>query len=247
MKISKHILVITLLLFFYTLNGFTQTQTTNETLSTQETILNGNTDSQNDTAETQINIPANTKIKKDALKLYSSGKYKESIQVCQEEIQEDSQHIDSYVVMCWSLLANKEYSEAEYWATEALKISKYDQRVIESLAEAKYYLGKNDESLKLFQEYISLVPVNGSHIGDAYYFMGEIYIRKGMYDHADISFSHSVRTDPLYDYWWTRLGYAREMAGYYSSSLAAYEKALQLNSAQPDAIRGINRVKSKLQ
>jgi len=234
MKVKKIILFVSVFLVTNTIALFSQTNNS----SSAETNTTNRTEFSTVTQKTQ---------KKDALKLYTSGNYKESIQVCQEEIAEDAHHIDSYVVMCWALIANKEYSEAEYWATEALKISKYDQRVIESLAEAKFYLGKNDAALKLFQEYISLVSENGSRLGDAYYFMGEIYIKKGMYDHADISFSQSVRTDPLYDYWWTRLGYAREMAGYYKTSLAAYEKALQLNSAQPDALRGRDRVKSKIQ
>jgi tetratricopeptide (TPR) repeat protein len=235
MKVKKIIFLVSVILFTDTTAFFSQTTDSNNA----ETV---NTDA----TETTENVNSNAQ-KQDALKLYTAGNFKASIKVCQAEIAADPQHIDSYVVMCWALIANKEYAEADYWATEALKFAKYDQRIIESLAEAKFYQGKNDESLKLFQEYISLVSVNGSRLGDAYYFMGEIYIKKGMYDHADISFSQSVRTDPLYDYWWTRLGYAREMAGYYSTSLAAYEKALQLNSAQPDALRGRDRVKSKLQ
>ena len=52
----------------------------------------------------------------------------------------------------------------------------------------------------------------------------------------------SVRKDPLSDAWWTRLGYAREMAGNYAESLIAYEEALKLNPQKTDAIRGKERV-----
>ncbi|HZK20349.1 MAG TPA: tetratricopeptide repeat protein [Treponemataceae bacterium] len=242
---AKH-LIFLIVLYTNTLFVFTQTTETSAHTNNQaqSTATQENMQNQEPSVISRLVSPQQ---KKDALKLYTSGKYAESINVCQEEIAVNPKRVDSYVVMSWALVANKEYAEAEYWASEALKFAKYDQRLIEVLAEARFFLGKNDESLELFQEYISIVPVNGSRIADAYYFMGEIYIRKGMYDHADISFSQAVRTDPLYDYWWTRLGYAREMAGYYRTAFTAYEKSLQLNSSQADALRGRDRVKAKLQ
>ena len=60
---------------------------------------------------------------KDALVLYHNGKYKESVQVCEEELKENPNRIDSYVVMCWSLVKNKQYAEAEQRATEGLGVS----------------------------------------------------------------------------------------------------------------------------
>ena len=184
--------------------------------------------------------------KPDALKLYSAGRYSEAVTVCEQEIKEKPDNVESYVVLCWSLVRNRQYSEAEYWALQGRKISRYDQRLVEILGEAKFYLGQNREALALFQEYISLVGEKGSRLGEAYYFMGEIYIRLARYNHADIAFSQAVRTEPLYDYWWTRLGYAREMAGSFALSAAAYEKALELNAGQADALRGRDRVRARL-
>ncbi|WP_428770775.1 tetratricopeptide repeat protein [Treponema sp. HNW] len=184
--------------------------------------------------------------KPDALKLYTAGRYAEAVAVCEQEIKEKPNNIESYVVLCWSLVRNRQYSEAEYWALQGRKISQYDQRLVEILGEAKFYLGQNREALALFQEYISLVGEKGSRLGESYYFMGEIYIRLARYNHADIAFSQAVRTEPLYDYWWTRLGYAREMAGNFALSAAAYEKALELNAGQADALRGRDRVRARL-
>lgn len=180
--------------------------------------------------------------KKDALKLYRNGDYAEAIKVCQEEITEKPNNMDSYVVLCWSLVRNKQYSEAELWAIKGREISSYDQRIIEILGEAKYYLGKNSEALSLFQEYISLVPANGSRVGAAYYFMAEIYVRLGKFNHADIAFSQAVKTEPLNDAWWTRLGYVREMTKNYKLSVVAYEKAISLNNLNTEAKRGKERV-----
>ncbi|MBQ9102025.1 MAG: tetratricopeptide repeat protein [Treponema berlinense] len=182
----------------------------------------------------------------DALVLYRNGKYAEAIKICEQEIVEDPQNIDSYCVLCWSLVRNRQYAEAEQRSAEARKINSTDVRLIEIQAEAKFYLGKNTAALELFQYYLANVPANGSRIGNAYYYMGEIYIRQAKYQHADISFSTAVHTEPLVDYWWTRCGYAREMTGNYSSALEAYSKAIELNGSNSDAIRGRERVVAKL-
>lgn len=185
--------------------------------------------------------------KRDALVLYNNGKFKESIEVCEDEIRANPDRIDSYVVMCWSLVRNREYARAEQIAYDGLKLSRYDIRLIEVLGEAKYYLGKNNEALKQFQEYLSIAPDRtATRVGTAYYYMGEIYIRQTKFQHADIALSAAVRKEPLSDAWWTRLGYAREMAGNYYESVAAYEEALKINPTKTDAVRGKERVSAYL-
>lgn len=182
----------------------------------------------------------------DALVLYRAGNYPEAIKICEQEITENPQNIDSYCVLCWSLVRNRQYAEAEQRSTEARKVNSSDVRLIEIQAEAKFYLGKNTAAMELFQLYLANVPANGSRIGNAYYYMGEIYIRQAKYQHADISFTAAVHTEPLVDYWWTRCGYAREMAGSYASALEAYNQALSLNPSQADAARGKERVSSHI-
>ena len=183
---------------------------------------------------------------KDALVLYHNGKYKESVQVCEEELKENPNRVDSYVVMCWSLVKNKQYAEAEQRATEGLQVSAYDLRLIEILGEARYYLGKNNGAMEQFQKYVANANDSSSRLGTAYYFMGEIYIRQARYQHADIALSSAVKKEPLYENWWIRLGYAREMAGNYLEALEAYDEALRLNSSSVDASRGRDRVKEKI-
>lgn len=180
--------------------------------------------------------------KKDALKLYNIGNYTEAIKVCEQEIQANPQNMDAYTVLCWSLVQNKQYSEAELRASNARKISRYDHRITEILAEAKYHLGLNDDALSLFQEYISLVSTTGSRLGVAYFYSGEIFILKAKFQHADIALTQAVYIEPLRENWWVRLGYAREMTKNYRSSAEAYQKALDLNPSLNDAIRGKNRV-----
>ena len=185
--------------------------------------------------------------KQDALVLYHNGKYREAVQVCEDELKQNPNRVESYVVMCWALVKNKQYAEAEERATEGLVVSPYDLRLIEVLGEAKYYLGKNTGAMEQFRKYVASAPESGSRVGLAYYYMGEIFIRQARYQHADIALSSAVKKEPLLDTWWVRLGYAREMAGNYDESLAAYEEALRLNSSSIDASRGRDRVSAKLQ
>lgn len=188
----------------------------------------------------------NAQSKPDALVLYRNGNYADAIKICEQEIVANPKNIDSYCVLCWSLVRNRQYAEGEMRATEARKVAPGDVRLMEILAEAKYYQGKNDEALEMFRTYIANAPSNAARIGNAYYYMGEIYIRQGKYQHADISMTMSVYTEPLVDIWWTRCGYAREMAGSYASALDAYSKALELKASNADAARGKERVAARL-
>ena len=191
--------------------------------------------------------PSFSQTKQDALVLYNNGKFREAILVCEAELQENPNRIESYVVMCWSLVKSKQYNEAEIRALDGLKISQYDLRLIEILGEARYYLGKNQAAMEQFERYVANAPESGSRVGSAYYFMGEIYIRQAKYQHADMAFTAAVKKEPLLDKWWVRLGYAREMAKNYYEAMDAYDEALRLNSSSIDAERGRSRVSAKLQ
>jgi tetratricopeptide (TPR) repeat protein len=185
--------------------------------------------------------------KPDALVLYRQGDYAQAVKICEQEIIDMPRNLDSYSVLCWSLIGNRQYSEAEQRAQEGLKVNAYDIRLIEVLGEAKYYLGKNAAALEQFEKYIDNAPDDASRIGTCYYYMGEIYIRQGRYQHADIAFTAAVKKEPLLDRWWARLGYAREMAHNYYESMAAYEESLKLNPSGVDARRGKDRVSTRLQ
>ena len=177
----------------------------------------------------------------DALVLYREGRYKESAQVCLYEIERMPRNIDSYVVLTWALLADQRYQEAVDWIVKGRGISQYDPRLIESHAQALYYLGKNEDSLHLFEDYIAYAP-NGTKLGNVYYHIGELYLRLAKYRHADIAFSTAVRLEALNSVWWTRLAYAREQAKEYRPALEAYSSALQLNKNSTDAQKGYERV-----
>ena len=178
--------------------------------------------------------------KPDALKLYREGKYEEARQVCLSELEHTPNNMDSYVVLCWSLLALKRWGDAELYAKKALAI-RNDPRIIEILGEAAFYMGKNKEALEYFTQYINLLP-DGSRIGVVYYFIAEIYIRQEKLQHASISMSTALLYDAGNVFWWTRLGYIYERLKDYQNAVMAYSKALELNPLYADARQGKERI-----
>lgn len=179
--------------------------------------------------------------KPDALKEYNNGNYQKSIEICMQEISIMPQNTDSYIVLCWSLIKLEKYSEALLYAQKASSFAKTDIRVIGNLAEAYFYVGKNEESLKLFQQYILAAP-EGARISEAFALMGEIYIRSEDYNHADIALTTACQFNQTNALYWARLGYAREQAKDYQYALMAYKQALKLNPKFNDASLGIARI-----
>ncbi len=179
--------------------------------------------------------------KPDALVMYRNGNFTGAIEVCQAEIADDPSNLESYVVLSWSLVKVARYEEADSWAARGRELYRYDPRLIEIQAEAKYYRGLNADALRLFQDYITYAP-NGSRLAGAYAFMGELYVRLGRYRHADISFSAAIQLESSNVEWWVRLGYAREKAKEYRYALEAYNKAIALDATNQDAGRGRERV-----
>jgi len=179
---------------------------------------------------------------RDALKEYRLGNYKTAVEICLAELQSSPANMDSHTVLCWSLVQLGRYDEAARYAVAARAINLYDPRIVEILAEARYHQGRNEESIKLFQEYLTLAP-EGGRVDSAYYYMGELFIRFGRFRHADIALSAAVRYASGNAAWWTRLGYARERANDQRYSIAAYEQALALDPHSADARLGLDRAR----
>jgi tetratricopeptide (TPR) repeat protein len=183
---------------------------------------------------------------RDALAHYRNGEYEEAIRVCLEELEAMPRRMDAHVVLGWSLLRLGRYEEALQRGREAYRIAPGDYRIIEILGEANFYVGNNLRALQYFEEYAVLAPT-GDRIDTVYFYMGEIFIRLGEYNHADIAFTTAVYHSPNSARWWSRLGYAREMAEDYVYALEAYNQALELNPSSNEAVRGKERVMEKMQ
>jgi tetratricopeptide (TPR) repeat protein len=180
----------------------------------------------------------------EALKLFIGGRYEEARRHCLEELRGDPQSIEAYVVLAWSLIALERYADAENYALKGYALRR-DPRLTESLGEAAYYLGRNEAALRNFQNYVSAVP-EGTRVGQAYYFMGEIYVRLARFSHADIAFTAALGYTPLNAHWWMRLGWAREKANDPTHAIEAYKQALVIDPRLADAKAGLARVSERL-
>lgn len=199
--------------------------------------------------------PAPVQEKPDALKLYREGrdletagktseakaKYTRSAEVCRLELKENSKNIESFVVLGWALIRLGQYNEVISTSQEALKISSREYRIIESIAEAYFYLDNYTESLKYFEQYLHALP-NGDRASTAYFFVGDIFRLTGRYEHADIAYSTALVKTPNMALWWYRLGSVRELAGKKAEAKAAYEKALQYRPIYQEASDAIKRL-----
>jgi tetratricopeptide (TPR) repeat protein len=189
--------------------------------------------------------PAFSQARPDALKMYRDGRFEEARTTCLAELAADPGNIESYVVLVWSLLSLERFADAELYALKAYTNVRKDARIVESLGEAAYYQGDNDEALSRFREYVNLLP-DGARIGTVYYLMGETYLRQVRLSHADIAMRTALQYEPRNARWWTRLGYVRERASDWAFALEAYDAALAINPGLVDAVRGRERVVSRV-
>jgi len=181
----------------------------------------------------------------DALREYRQGNLDKAIEICLLELEDSPGNMDSYTVLCWSLIKKGDYEKALEYSEEGLSHNYHDIRILEVAAEANYYMGRNLDALTHFERYCVLAPT-GDRIELVYFYMGEIFIRLGEYNHADIAFTTAVYHSPNSAKWWARLGYAREMAEDYQFALEAYDKSLILNPSTTESIRGRERVEQKM-
>ena len=194
--------------------------------------------------------------KVDALKLYrdgrtleSSGKaeeakvlYQNSVDACRQELQATPNNIESYVVLTWSLLRMAQYSQTITECNKALKIKPNEYRVIETMAEAQFYVNNYSESLKYFEQYVNAMPQNSERYSTAYFFIGEIYRLQKKYEHADIAYSRALQLFPGAALWWYRQGLARELNGNKAGAKESYTQALKWRPNYPDAANALKRV-----
>jgi tetratricopeptide (TPR) repeat protein len=192
-----------------------------------------------------VTTPLFSQIKPDALAEYRNGNYEEAVAICKTELQENASNVDSYIVICWSLIKLTRYPEAREYARIVRAISKYDPRVSEILGEINFYEGHNREAFQYFQEYLNL-SLEGTRTETVYYFLGELYIRQGQFRRADIAFSLAVHWQPQNTFWITRLAYAQEKSGDYQIAAATYQRALKLDARFADALHGLERTRQAM-
>jgi len=199
-------------------------------------------------------FPAFTQNNQNALWNYNTGRnleslnrmdeaevfYNEAVYLSRQEIFGNRANRDSYVAITWALQRLRRYAEVITWGERGLNLYADENRIVEIMGEAYFYLDDHDTSLRFMQRYTNSVP-RGERAGIAYFFIGEIYRFKGHFRHADIAYSTAVRLEPSSSLWWYRLGMVREAVGDFAQAVTAYERALALNPNYTAASSGLER------
>ena len=177
--------------------------------------------------------------------------YKKAIEICLQELtlnQTNIQKLNSYAVCTWSLSRLKRYDDVVKYCKEALKIAP-DNRIIETIGEAYFYLGKYSLALRNLEQYVD--SYQGYRLGDAYFLIGEIYELQKKYNKADVAYSMALKQSPRNVLWWFKLAKARENALDKESqvgkraALETYRQVARLSPSYPgvqEKIRELQRL-----
>ncbi len=167
-----------------------------------------------------------------------------SLQAIEKLLATQPSNLDYINLQCWNLFRLERHNDVVATAQKALR-SAQDYRIIETLAESLYFLGRNEESLAYFTQYFQLASENDERMSSAYYYVGECYMRMKKYEHADIAFSTATIMEKNMYYWWYRLGAVKEILSQYRRAYEAYGRALQISPKFQYALDGRARVKAK--
>ncbi|HWP68634.1 MAG TPA: tetratricopeptide repeat protein, partial [Rectinemataceae bacterium] len=167
-----------------------------------------------------------------------------SLAMVEKLIPADAANPDLISLQCWDLFRLGRHKDVAAIAQKALQTMK-DYRIIETMAESLYFLGRSEEALKNFAKYFELAPPHDDRMSSAYYYVGECYARLKKYEHADIAFSTATSMEKGMYFWWYRLGGVKELLGQYKRAYGAYGTALELNPGFQAAKDGRGRVKAK--
>ena len=102
--------------------------------------------------------------REDALVLFRQGNYARAAEVCLEELQSPTrtrtQRLDSYVVLCWSLLQADRFRDVIRYGEEGLRLNVNDVRLIFTMCEAYFALKEYQNALEFAKE--NLKDVKGA-------------------------------------------------------------------------------------
>jgi len=170
--------------------------------------------------------------------------FQRSLAMTERLLSKEPSNPDLQTLKTWNLFRLHRYVDTVVYAQSVLN-TREDHRVLETMAEALFFLNKNEEALSAFGRYFTIAPENDDRRSSAFYYVGEIYFRIKKYEHADIAFSTAVSIEKNMYYWWYRLGLVKEILGQYRRAYEAFNSSLSLKSNFKPALEARERVKAK--
>ena len=170
--------------------------------------------------------------------------FQRSLAMTERLLSKEPSNPDLQTLKTWNMFRLHRYVDTVVYAQSVLN-TREDHRVLETMAEALFFLNKNEEALSAFGRYFTIAPENDDRRSSAFYYVGEIYFRIKKYEHADIAFSTAVSMEKNMYYWWYRLGLVKEILGQYRRAYEAFNTSLSLKSNFKPALEARERVKAK--
>ena len=170
--------------------------------------------------------------------------FQRSLAMTERLLSKEPSNPDLQTLKTWNLFRLHRYVDTVVYAQSVLN-TRQDHRILETMAEALFFLNKNEEALSAFSRYFAIAPESDDRRSSAYYYVGEIYFRIKKYEHADIAFSTAVALEKNMYYWWYRLGLVKEVLGQYRLAYEAFNASLALKSNFKPALEARERVKAK--
>lgn len=170
--------------------------------------------------------------------------FQRSLAMTDRLLAADPSNPDLQTLKTWNLFRLHRYVDTVVYAQSVLN-TRQDHRILETMAEALFFLNKNEEALSAFSRYFAIAPESDDRRSSAYYYVGEIYFKIKKYEHADIAFSTAVALEKNMYYWWYRLGLVKEILGQYRRAYEAFNTSLSLKSNFKPALEARERVKAK--
>jgi len=170
--------------------------------------------------------------------------FQRSLAMTERLLSKEPSNPDLQTLKTWNLFRLHRYVDTVVYAQSVLN-TRQDHRILETMAEALFFLNKNEEALSAFSRYFAIAPESDDRRSSAYYYVGEIYFRIKKYEHADIAFSTAVSMEKNMYYWWYRLGLVKEILGQYRRAYEAFNTSLSLKSNFKPALEARERVKAK--
>ena len=170
--------------------------------------------------------------------------FQRSLAMTDRLLATDPSNSDLQTLKTWNLFRLHRYIDTVVYAQSVLN-TRQDYRILETMAEALFFLNKNEEALSAFSRYFAIAPETDDRRSRAYYYVGEIYFRIKKYEHADIAFSTAVALEKNMYYWWYLLGLVNENLGQDRRAYEAFNASLALKSNFKPSLEARERVKAK--
>lgn len=155
-----------------------------------------------------------------------------AIEIYQKMIAHYPLEVEAYQRLCWLLVAQEQFDEAQTVVKKGLLIDPESVDLYNGLGTAYSHQGKYEEALTAFQHYVDLAPTDPN----AYDSLGTCFQTIGRYEEAVAAFQRAITINAEARIAVIHLGHAYLQQGRYKAAVEQYQRFFQI--ARDDWSRG---------